>query len=299
MILKSILPLEIIENYKKSGRQMENLLFKPIDLNYWLKLGFLSFFNQIPLFLFIFFLNFVIIPSRFLNWNKIFPILPHIFITFPFLFFLFLFFFGFFIFISGYSNYFYFEFLFEKRRDFSLFEDYHNKLAINFALLSFIVFLLLVFLLFSGLFFIFIFGEILTKFYVFLFFFLFLIFFYFIQIVLKDIYIPLSYIKGYNIFENLNIVLSLILSNLKKFFIFAFVKMFLIAILFSGIIFMGLFSFGILFIIFIIPVLGQTLLQPVISFLNIFGLNYFQKISKLESSFFKNEMQYMQRKSRD
>lgn len=290
MILKSLLPLEIIENYKKSGRQMESLLFKPIDLNYWLKLGFLSFLNQIPLFLFIFFLNFVIIPSRFLNWNKIFPIFPHIFIAFPFLFFLFLLFFGLFIFISSYSNYFYFEFLIGKREDFTLIQDYHNKLAINFTLLSFIVFLFLVFLLFFGLSLIFIFGEILTKFCVFLFFFFFLIFFYFVQIVLKDIYIPLSYIKGYNIFENLNMILSLISSNLQKFFSFALVKIFLIAILFSGIIFMGFFSFGVLFIVFIIPVLGQTLLQPVISFLNIFGLNYFQKISKIDKSFFKNEM---------
>lgn len=285
MTLKRILPLEIIENYKKSGRQMESLLFKPINLNFWLKLGFLSFFNQIPLFLFIFFLNFLIIPSKFLNWNKIFLILPHIFITFPFLFFLFLFFFGLFIFISGYSNYFYFEFLIGKRKDFTLIEDYHNKLSINFALLSFIVFLFLVFLLFFGLFLIFIFGEILTKFYIFLFLFLFLIIFYFVQIVLKDIYIPLSYIKGYNIFENLNIVLSLIAFNLRSFFSFALIKMLLMAILFSGVIFMGFFSFGILFIIFIIPVLGQTFLQPVISFLNIFGLNYFQKISKIEESF--------------
>lgn len=285
MILKKILSIEIVDNYKKSGKQMENLLFKPIDLKYWLKLGFLSFLNQIPLFLFIFFLNFIIIPSKFLNWNKIFPIFPHILLTFPFLFFFFLFFFGLFTFISGYSNYFYFEFLIGKKRDFSLFQNYYNKLAINFSILSFFVYLILAFSLSFGLFFIFIFGEVFTKFYLFLFFLIFLILFTLINIILKDLYIPLSYIKSSNIFENLNLLLSLISSNIYKFFSFASIKILLILILFLGVIFMGFFSFGILWIIFIIPVLGQTVLQPVIMFLNIFGLNHFQKISKLEVPF--------------
>ncbi len=51
---------------------------------------------------------------------------------------------------------------------------------------------------------------------------------------------------------------------------------------------MDFLSFGTLLLIFIIPVFGQTLLQPVIYFLNIFGINFFKDIAKFENSLVKN-----------
>lgn len=275
---------DFIENYKKSGREMELNLFKPLDFKKWLKLGFLSFFNVIPPFLFLFFLNFIIIPSRFLNWNKIFPFLPHIFMVFPFLFFIFLIFFSIFVYISGYSSYFYLEFLLQKRDNLGYAFLEHRELAFQYFILNIFLYLLLAFSMFAGLSAILFFREFLSKFFVFSFALFFILIFALVSIFIKDIYIPLSYFKKGTLMENLNSALEIISLNTFKFFSFSAIKILLIIILGLGIVFMGFMSFGILFLFFIIPVLGQTILQPVICFLNLFGLNFFKNLTQLKQT---------------
>lgn len=288
MTYKKIQFSDFIENYKNSGRLMEFALFKPIEIKKWAKLGFLSFLNQIPLFIFLFFFNFLIIPARFLEWNKIFPVLPHIIITFPFLLAVFLIFLCVFIYISGYSNYFYLEFLISKKVDINKIEDYHKKLAKNYFILAFLIFLFLALFFSLGLFLIFLFRDILTKVFLFLFLFFFVFFFIFIQIILKDFYIPSSYINKKDILENISYCINIILSNPLKFLAFLILKSILILILSSGVLFMGILSFGLLFILFIIPILSQTILQPLIYFLNIFGLIFFQESAKLKRPLIKD-----------
>jgi len=279
---------EFIEIYKKSGKKMEVELFKPIDLKKWLKLGFLSFLNQIPLFLFLFFLNFLIIPTKFLQWNKLFPYLPHIFLIFPFLFSFFLLFFFFFLYISSYSNYFYFEFLIGKKDALISIDNNHKNLSKSYFILSIFIYIILAFSLLFGFSLIIFFKEFFPKLFIFLFSIIYLAFFFLLNIFLKDFYIPLSYFKNLSPLGNLQFALKIISSSPLRFFLFFLIKTILIVLLYSSVLFMGIMSFGVLFLFFIIPVLGQTILQPIIYFLNIFGLNFFENFAKLEETLIKN-----------
>lgn len=265
---------------------MEVDLFKPLDLKKWLKLGSLTFLNQIPLFLFLFFLNFLIIPTKFLQWSKIFPVLPHIFLIFPFLFLFFLLIFFFFLYISSYSNYFYLALLIEKKID--SFENYYKDLAKNYFILNIFIYIILAFSLIFGFYLIFFFKDLLTNFFIFIFLILYLTFFSLLNIFLKDLYLPLSYFKKLSILENLHFLLQKISAKPFKFIFFVLIKSLLIIILYSGILFMGIMSFGILLLFFIIPIIGQTIFQPVIYFLNLFGLNFFENFVKLDEKLIKN-----------
>lgn len=267
---------------------MELKLFSPLEPKRWLQLGFLSFFNQIPLFLFLFFLNFIIVPAKFINWSKFFPILPQIFMFLPFIFFIFLIFFSFFLYISGYSNYFYLEFLLGKRENLNFISQEHKKLAFEYFYLNLFVFLFLTIYLFFGFFILFLFKDLSYKLFLFIFIIFFIFIFALINILIKDIYLPLSFLSKKPLLENLNCLIGIVSLNSFKFFQFVLIKTFLILILASGIFFMGIISFGILFLAFLIPILGQTLLQPIIYFLNIFGLNFFQSISNLNEPILKN-----------
>ncbi|MEJ5166479.1 MAG: hypothetical protein WHV67_05575 [Thermoanaerobaculia bacterium] len=147
------------------------------------------------------------------------------------------------------------------------------------------MYLLLAFSMFAGFGTILFFREFFSGFFAVLFGIIFIFLFALVNIFVKDIFLPLSYFKNGTILENLNSALQVVSLNAFKFFSYCVLKFILIIILTSGIVFMGLMSLGILFLIFIIPILGQTALQPVIYFLNLFGLNFFKSISNLEESY--------------
>ncbi len=282
MFFEKIFFPKIVESYKSSGALMEKALFKPLNFKLWLKLGFLSFFNQLPFFLFLFILNFLIIPLNFLKGSKIFPLLPHIFLTFPFLFFLFLLLFSIFLYFSGFSQYFYLEFALNKRKTFNEFSKDFKNLTRDYFILNFFLYTLFSFSFISFIFLFLLFKEVFSTFFLSLTIFLFLFIHFFILTIIKDIYIPVSYIKKFNLKENLFFSLKIFSEKPLYWFFYIFLKLILVFILSTALIFMGFLTFGILFILFLIPIFGQAILQPIIYFLTLFGLNFLKNFEGME-----------------
>lgn len=268
---------EFIEVYKESGRLMEEELLKPFELKKWIELGFLSFFNLMPPFLFFFFLNFLLVPYKIYTQKRNVFLISNIIFGFPFLLIAFLIVFLFFVYISSFTSFLYLEKVKKKEIVIFNFFEKNKKNIKEYFLFSVYFYLFFAFCLLFGLFMGINFKDFFGKFFLFLFLFLYFLVFFLFQIFIKDFYLPVSLDLNAGFLEKISFILKNIGQKSLKIFAYFLTKIILVILILSGLVVTGFVSIGILFLIFIIPVFGQALLQPVFYFLTLFSLNFYKK----------------------